>query len=151
MWFSELFLCTPSHLTISLSFPCLFSPRYRLLWRESTRPVLHFNEDGEHMVVVFKHACMFEENVKKVLCRNTTFLPSLSTCQDFPRCDLLIVMGTSLQVQPFAGLVGRYCRSSSIFLTTAADHRHSCSINLAVYCSQWDCPALWKIQAWFQQ
>uniref|UniRef100_A0A672GTE3 NAD-dependent protein deacetylase sirtuin-2 n=1 Tax=Salarias fasciatus TaxID=181472 RepID=A0A672GTE3_SALFA len=24
---------------------------------------------------------------------------------DFPRCDLLIVMGTSLQVQPFAGLV----------------------------------------------
>ncbi|XP_056296937.1 NAD-dependent protein deacetylase sirtuin-2 isoform X1 [Pseudoliparis swirei] len=26
---------------------------------------------------------------------------------DFPRCDLLIIMGTSLQVQPFAGLVGR--------------------------------------------
>ncbi|KAG7277032.1 hypothetical protein CRUP_025442 [Coryphaenoides rupestris] len=26
---------------------------------------------------------------------------------DFPQCDLLIVMGTSLQVQPFAGLVGR--------------------------------------------
>uniref|UniRef100_A0A8C2XDL8 NAD-dependent protein deacetylase n=1 Tax=Cyclopterus lumpus TaxID=8103 RepID=A0A8C2XDL8_CYCLU len=25
---------------------------------------------------------------------------------DFPRCDLLIIMGTSLQVQPFAGLVG---------------------------------------------
>uniref|UniRef100_A0A8C2XCA6 NAD-dependent protein deacetylase sirtuin-2 n=1 Tax=Cyclopterus lumpus TaxID=8103 RepID=A0A8C2XCA6_CYCLU len=37
---------------------------------------------------------------------------------DFPRCDLLIIMGTSLQVQPFAGLVGRYCRSRSrsIFL-----------------------------------
>uniref|UniRef100_A0A3Q1ELN5 NAD-dependent protein deacetylase n=1 Tax=Acanthochromis polyacanthus TaxID=80966 RepID=A0A3Q1ELN5_9TELE len=27
---------------------------------------------------------------------------------DFPRCDLLIIMGTSLQVQPFASLVGRY-------------------------------------------
>ncbi|XP_029301411.1 NAD-dependent protein deacetylase sirtuin-2 [Cottoperca gobio] len=31
--------------------------------------------------------------------------------QDFPRCDLLIVMGTSLQVQPFAGLVGRVSNS----------------------------------------
>ncbi|KAK5928972.1 hypothetical protein CgunFtcFv8_010246 [Champsocephalus gunnari] len=30
---------------------------------------------------------------------------------DFPRCDLLIVMGTSLQVQPFAGLVGRVSKS----------------------------------------
>uniref|UniRef100_A0A3P8WA80 NAD-dependent protein deacetylase n=1 Tax=Cynoglossus semilaevis TaxID=244447 RepID=A0A3P8WA80_CYNSE len=29
---------------------------------------------------------------------------------DFPSCDLLIIMGTSLQVQPFAGLVGRYDR-----------------------------------------
>jgi NAD-dependent deacetylase sirtuin 2 len=26
---------------------------------------------------------------------------------DFPKCDLLIVMGTSLQVQPFASLVHR--------------------------------------------
>ncbi|XP_015196303.1 NAD-dependent protein deacetylase sirtuin-2 isoform X4 [Lepisosteus oculatus] len=26
---------------------------------------------------------------------------------DFPRCDLLIIMGTSLQVQPFASLVGK--------------------------------------------
>ncbi|XP_056139119.1 NAD-dependent protein deacetylase sirtuin-2 [Lampris incognitus] len=30
---------------------------------------------------------------------------------DFPRCDLLIIMGTSLQVQPFAGLVGRVSKS----------------------------------------
>ncbi|MED6291302.1 NAD-dependent protein deacetylase sirtuin-2 [Characodon lateralis] len=30
---------------------------------------------------------------------------------DFPRCDLLIVMGTSLQVQPFAGLVSRVSKS----------------------------------------
>ncbi|XP_031139555.1 NAD-dependent protein deacetylase sirtuin-2 [Sander lucioperca] len=30
---------------------------------------------------------------------------------DFPCCDLLIVMGTSLQVQPFAGLVGRVSKS----------------------------------------
>ncbi|KAJ3591350.1 hypothetical protein NHX12_009295 [Muraenolepis orangiensis] len=30
---------------------------------------------------------------------------------DFPQCDLLIVMGTSLQVQPFAGLVGRVSKS----------------------------------------
>uniref|UniRef100_A0A673K041 NAD-dependent protein deacetylase n=1 Tax=Sinocyclocheilus rhinocerous TaxID=307959 RepID=A0A673K041_9TELE len=28
---------------------------------------------------------------------------------DFPRCDLLIIMGTSLQVQPFASLVSRKC------------------------------------------
>lgn len=26
---------------------------------------------------------------------------------DFPRCDLLIIMGTSLVVQPFAGLAGK--------------------------------------------
>uniref|UniRef100_A0A8C7MTZ9 NAD-dependent protein deacetylase n=1 Tax=Oncorhynchus kisutch TaxID=8019 RepID=A0A8C7MTZ9_ONCKI len=31
--------------------------------------------------------------------------------QDFPRCDLLIIMGTSLQVQPFAALVGRVSNS----------------------------------------
>ncbi|XP_038129113.1 NAD-dependent protein deacetylase sirtuin-2 [Cyprinodon tularosa] len=30
---------------------------------------------------------------------------------DFPRCDLLIVMGTSLQVQPFASLVSRVSKS----------------------------------------
>uniref|UniRef100_A0A8C6PEK0 NAD-dependent protein deacetylase n=1 Tax=Nothobranchius furzeri TaxID=105023 RepID=A0A8C6PEK0_NOTFU len=30
---------------------------------------------------------------------------------DFPRCDLLIVMGTSLQVQPFASLVSRVPKS----------------------------------------
>uniref|UniRef100_A0A3B4EV26 NAD-dependent protein deacetylase n=1 Tax=Pundamilia nyererei TaxID=303518 RepID=A0A3B4EV26_9CICH len=35
---------------------------------------------------------------------------------DFPRCDLLIVMGTSLQVQPFASLVSRYCSSTFTFL-----------------------------------
>uniref|UniRef100_A0AAY5KIU6 NAD-dependent protein deacetylase n=1 Tax=Esox lucius TaxID=8010 RepID=A0AAY5KIU6_ESOLU len=29
-----------------------------------------------------------------------------SMAMDFPRCDLLIIMGTSLQVQPFAALVG---------------------------------------------
>uniref|UniRef100_A0A8C8DS21 NAD-dependent protein deacetylase n=1 Tax=Oryzias sinensis TaxID=183150 RepID=A0A8C8DS21_9TELE len=34
-----------------------------------------------------------------------------SVKMDFPRCDLLIVMGTSLQVQPFAGLVGRVSKS----------------------------------------
>uniref|UniRef100_A0A8C2G432 NAD-dependent protein deacetylase n=1 Tax=Cyprinus carpio TaxID=7962 RepID=A0A8C2G432_CYPCA len=33
------------------------------------------------------------------------FLSSQSTFSDFPRCDLLIIMGTSLQVQPFASLV----------------------------------------------
>ena len=27
--------------------------------------------------------------------------------EDFPQCDLLIVTGTSLKVQPFASLVGR--------------------------------------------
>uniref|UniRef100_A0A667Y471 NAD-dependent protein deacetylase n=1 Tax=Myripristis murdjan TaxID=586833 RepID=A0A667Y471_9TELE len=36
---------------------------------------------------------------------------------DFPRCDLLIIMGTSLQVQPFAGLVGRYWTCSAYTLT----------------------------------
>ncbi|XP_027900787.1 NAD-dependent protein deacetylase sirtuin-2 isoform X1 [Xiphophorus couchianus] len=30
---------------------------------------------------------------------------------DFPLCDLLIVMGTSLQVQPFASLIGRVSKS----------------------------------------
>lgn len=34
--------------------------------------------------------------------------PLTFICQDFPRCDLLIIMGTSLQVQPFASLVSRY-------------------------------------------
>ncbi|XP_061073069.1 NAD-dependent protein deacetylase sirtuin-2 isoform X2 [Conger conger] len=31
---------------------------------------------------------------------------------DFPRCDLLIIMGTSLQVQPFASLVSRVPKST---------------------------------------
>uniref|UniRef100_A0A3P9AEL7 NAD-dependent protein deacetylase n=1 Tax=Esox lucius TaxID=8010 RepID=A0A3P9AEL7_ESOLU len=34
-----------------------------------------------------------------------------SMAMDFPRCDLLIIMGTSLQVQPFAALVGRVSKS----------------------------------------
>lgn len=114
-------------------------------------PVLIFHPDivffGENLPVRFftsmkmvrtwqcMHACVFKENVMQYLCRNTLFSLSLSTCQDFPRCDLLIIMGTSLQVQPFAGLVSRYCISSVIFLQATADHRHSCSDNLAVCCS----------------
>ncbi len=27
--------------------------------------------------------------------------------EDFPKCDLLLVIGTSLQVQPFASLIGK--------------------------------------------
>ena len=34
-----------------------------------------------------------------------------ATLTDLPECDLLLVMGTSLQVQPFASLIG------AIFLT----------------------------------
>ncbi|KAJ7990184.1 hypothetical protein DPEC_G00297680 [Dallia pectoralis] len=34
-----------------------------------------------------------------------------STATDFPSCDLLIIMGTSLQVQPFAAMVGRVSKS----------------------------------------
>uniref|UniRef100_A0A3Q3K926 NAD-dependent protein deacetylase n=1 Tax=Monopterus albus TaxID=43700 RepID=A0A3Q3K926_MONAL len=42
---------------------------------------------------------------------------------DFPRCDLLIIMGTSLQVQPFASLVGRYHRSTPFVCSSVqADH-----------------------------
>ncbi|XP_058490849.1 NAD-dependent protein deacetylase sirtuin-2 [Solea solea] len=37
------------------------------------------------------------------------FFSSVKT--DFPRCDLLIIMGTSLQVQPFASLVSRVSKS----------------------------------------
>ncbi|XP_034023750.1 NAD-dependent protein deacetylase sirtuin-2 isoform X2 [Thalassophryne amazonica] len=37
------------------------------------------------------------------------FFTSVKT--DFPCCDLLIIMGTSLQVQPFAGLVSRVSKS----------------------------------------
>lgn len=123
-----------------LCFCCLSSPRYRLLWRESSCPVLHFNENGEHRaavcthaVVACTHAC---ETVMQHLCRHK-LLSSLLHCQDFPRCDLLIVMGTSLQVQPFAGLVSRYCRSSFQFLEATAEHTHTqCRRNnLAVYCS----------------
>ncbi|KAG7470788.1 hypothetical protein MATL_G00117430 [Megalops atlanticus] len=38
------------------------------------------------------------------------FFTSMKT--DFPRCDLLIIMGTSLQVQPFASLVSRVSKST---------------------------------------
>ncbi|OHT11970.1 NAD-dependent protein deacetylase sirtuin-2 [Tritrichomonas foetus] len=31
----------------------------------------------------------------------------LQTLDDFPKCDLLIVIGTSLQVNPFAGMIGK--------------------------------------------
>ncbi|XP_061924617.1 NAD-dependent protein deacetylase sirtuin-2-like isoform X1 [Entelurus aequoreus] len=37
------------------------------------------------------------------------FFTSMKT--DFPRCDLLIIMGTSLQVQPFASLVNRVSKT----------------------------------------
>uniref|UniRef100_A0A7N6B3T5 NAD-dependent protein deacetylase n=1 Tax=Anabas testudineus TaxID=64144 RepID=A0A7N6B3T5_ANATE len=40
---------------------------------------------------------------------------------DFPNCDLLIIMGTSLQVQPFASLVSRYCISCFLVLEHTAD------------------------------
>uniref|UniRef100_A0A671V2M2 NAD-dependent protein deacetylase sirtuin-2 n=1 Tax=Sparus aurata TaxID=8175 RepID=A0A671V2M2_SPAAU len=64
-----------------------------------------------HIMVSKCMYCMFKENVLQHLCRNKLFSPLLCACQDFPRCDLLIVMGTSLQVQPFAGLVGRVSKS----------------------------------------
>uniref|UniRef100_A0A8C9RC23 NAD-dependent protein deacetylase n=1 Tax=Scleropages formosus TaxID=113540 RepID=A0A8C9RC23_SCLFO len=35
-----------------------------------------------------------------------------STTTDFPRCDLLIIMGTSLQVQPFASLVNKVSKNT---------------------------------------
>jgi len=40
---------------------------------------------------------------------NSLILESLCSLlsQDMPKCDLLIVMGTSLVVQPFASLVDR--------------------------------------------
>lgn len=35
--------------------------------------------------------------------------------EDFPNCDLLIILGTSLVVQPFASLVDRYKQTSHVF------------------------------------
>ncbi len=131
---SDLLTYTNSILCISAS-PACYSLRYCLLWRESACPFLHLNEDGEHMVVVWKHSCMFEDSVIQHFCRNKLFPPSLFICQDFPRCDLLIIMGTSLQVQPFASLVSRYCRSSFIFLKAVADHTLCCSNNVAECCN----------------
>uniref|UniRef100_A0A671V2D6 NAD-dependent protein deacetylase n=1 Tax=Sparus aurata TaxID=8175 RepID=A0A671V2D6_SPAAU len=64
---------------------------------------------GENLPVRFFTS--MKMNVLQHLCRNKLFSPLLCACQDFPRCDLLIVMGTSLQVQPFAGLVGRVSKS----------------------------------------
>ena len=41
--------------------------------------------------------------------------------KDFPKCDLMIVMGTSLQVQPFASLVYKAPKNCSIFLINNTD------------------------------
>uniref|UniRef100_A0A8C1RWN5 NAD-dependent protein deacetylase sirtuin-2 n=1 Tax=Cyprinus carpio TaxID=7962 RepID=A0A8C1RWN5_CYPCA len=49
---------------------------------------------------------IFSEDIPKL-----KLLSSQSTFSDFPRCDLLIIMGTSLQVQPFASLVSRVSNS----------------------------------------
>lgn len=32
--------------------------------------------------------------------------------QDFPKCDLLLVIGTSLKVQPFASLINKVSRTT---------------------------------------
>jgi NAD-dependent SIR2 family protein deacetylase len=51
--------------------------------------------------------------------------------RDMPECDLLIVMGTSLQVHPFAGLLSEYpCASCSAVLPARVVHpsmRRACS------------------------
>ena len=43
-------------------------------------------------------------------------LLTLAVATDFPKCDLLIVMGTSLQVQPFASLIHHVPRECPRFL-----------------------------------
>ncbi|UYV82765.1 SIRT2 [Cordylochernes scorpioides] len=53
---------------------------------------------------------IFSDEIPECLECKTTVKPGLATVvwcvgQDFPMCDLLIVIGTSLQVQPFASLV----------------------------------------------
>ena len=40
--------------------------------------------------------------------------------QDFDQCDLLIIMGTSLVVQPFASLVDRYFHILFVSLTACS-------------------------------
>lgn len=111
------------HPSVALVF-IYFQSRYRLFWGESACSVLHFNEDGENWAElcfpsVLGYFCYINSaNLFFFLCTN----------QDFPRCDLLIIMGTSLQVQPFAGLVGRYCtfttplvNDTAAVITTASD------------------------------
>lgn len=39
-----------------------------------------------------------------------------SIMEDFPKCDMLIVMGTSLQVQPFASLVNMVKKDCPVLL-----------------------------------
>lgn len=43
------------------------------------------------------------------------------TEEDFPQCDLLIVMGTSLQVEPFASLVDTVSRGALQFFCKAVE------------------------------
>uniref|UniRef100_A0A3Q0R0D9 NAD-dependent protein deacetylase n=1 Tax=Amphilophus citrinellus TaxID=61819 RepID=A0A3Q0R0D9_AMPCI len=53
--------------------------------------------------IVSRYIVFFGENLP------ARFFTSMK--MDFPRCDLLIIMGTSLQVQPFASLVSRVSKS----------------------------------------
>lgn len=82
--------------------PAAYSPRYRLLWGESSRSVLHLNEDGEHVLVLAcKWACTFEENAMRHFCRN-----KLSALFDLPIRTFRAVI--------FSSSWGRHCRSSHL-------------------------------------
>lgn len=78
-----------------------FSPRYCLLWRESTCPVLHFNEDGEDMTVqASMHACL-----KRMWCNTSAEMNSFH-CLYLPVRTFLAVT--------FSSSWGHLCRSNHL-------------------------------------
>lgn len=66
----------------------------------------------------FKKSCLESKVLKCVNCKNGIIKPDITffgepmpsdfihcVTRDFPKCDCLIIIGTSLQVQPFASLI----------------------------------------------
>uniref|UniRef100_A0A3B4AI65 NAD-dependent protein deacetylase n=1 Tax=Periophthalmus magnuspinnatus TaxID=409849 RepID=A0A3B4AI65_9GOBI len=82
-----------------VSFCC--RKEYNLDWMKGGIRRSHF--PLKMLIIIITDIVFFGENLP------VRFFTSMK--MDFPRCDLLIVMGTSLQVQPFASLVSKVSRN----------------------------------------
>jgi hypothetical protein len=85
----------------------------------------------------FRRLCA---DVRHLLAFSTHFNPLLCELQeyDFPACDLLLVMGTSLVVHPFASLIGEFTLGQSCHVLRPHTWPMGSSVLRSVWA--WLCP-----------